>query len=230
LAKEKPRLEFFIAHNHVDNDLASETKYGLEALGITTFMAPHNVPPSEQWRAEIFTHLATCTALIAIVTESFGQSWYAVQESAMVMGKEKPVIPLRFGEAKLPGFLESIQAIPATKETIPAALTKAVNFVKSKDPAFIRTGYIVHSEARRIALQDVKAQILWRGKDSQGVTVNDEDIVARVLKLNEIDKIYEMNGYAKYRFRGALVESILTWSITIDAVTGRILSQESSGI
>ncbi len=160
MTKERTVLEFFVAHNHIDYDLAQQVKWSLEEQGVSGFLAPHDIVPSEQWRIEIMTHLGTCHALIAVVTPRFGQSVYAIQETAMVMGKGKPTIPFRFENAELPGFIESIHAVQVTRETISDAVRKAVNIVNTRDPAFIRTGFIPHSEAKRIVIEEIRNQIL----------------------------------------------------------------------
>lgn len=228
---EQYPLEIFIAHSTRDGDLAVEIKKQLEGWGATTFIAPDDIVPSEVWRQKILTQLDTCTALIAVVTENFVGSPFANQEAGIELGKGKQVIPLRFEEAKLPGFLESLQAIPTTRGTIDVAVKKVVHAIEVKDPTYIRTGYIPTSEVERITIEAVREHTLRTGKDTMSVKLKNEDIEIEWVVLREENKTYELtgsvdlqrkhtSGYDNWYFE------YWSWSIIIDAISGRVMSKK----
>lgn len=78
--------EVFLSHVHEDKALAGKVKEILEANGVSAFLAHMDMEVSEEWRTEIFRHLETSSALIAIVTEfcqiSLGKrrSWNCLRE------------------------------------------------------------------------------------------------------------------------------------------------------
>ncbi len=219
------KIEIFIAHDSRDSGLAHQVKWALEELGASTFIAPPDIGPSEDWRKEIFAHLTTCTALVAVVTENFSQSPYSNQEAGIVLGKEKPVIPIRIDEARIPGFIEARQAIPATGQTIAEAAKKAFNFVKSRDLAFIRTGFVPHSTVKDIVIREIMERILWTGRGTNKVNLLDRNIVITSLTLDEKTKTYSASGDAE--FGDGAYNVTWAWSIVVDAISGSIMGSHT---
>jgi hypothetical protein len=121
--------EVFVSYTTEDKTKAGKVKQILEANNITTFLFHDDLEVSAQWRTEILRHLNTSSALIAIVTENFANSFWANQEVGIAIGKGLPIIPLMFSDsATLRGFIETYQGIPVSesnleekvKRTIPA--------------------------------------------------------------------------------------------------------------
>ena len=174
------------------------------------------------------TQLDTCTALIAVVTENFIGSSFANQEAGIVLGKGKQVIPIRFGDAKLPGFLESLQAIPATNQTLNVAVKKTVHAIEVRDPSYIRTGYIPTPDAEETAIQTIKEHILRTGQDTKSVRVNLEDIEIYNVILNEKNKTFELTGTANLQreqpgYHNYWANEAWSWTVVIDAISGRVM-------
>jgi hypothetical protein len=107
--------EVFLSYHHEDKKIAAEVKSELKRAGFEGFLAHDDIEVSKEWRDEILTHLDSCSALTAIVTEHFAGSVWVNQEVGVAMGKRKPIVSLIFARSQaLPGFLEMFQGIPVS--------------------------------------------------------------------------------------------------------------------
>lgn len=159
--------EIFLTYHHNDRQLAGKIKRLLELKGFAVFLAHEDIEPSLEWRDTIQRHLTSCTAVIAIVTKDFDKSSYTNQEVGIAMANDKKVIPLVFDHIKLehlPGFLETRQAVHASRLGPGGALDKAVRpFVREQTPESglldrMTLGLFIFSTTCLIALPSA---ILW---------------------------------------------------------------------
>ena len=112
--ESKPAMPLlFISYSNKDKEIAARVAK-IVGEKAKTFLAHEQIGVSESWRDEILKNLRSCTAIICIVTENFSESEWTSQEAGFVYGKDRKVISLKFDDAKLPGFLESLQAIPTS--------------------------------------------------------------------------------------------------------------------
>ena len=123
--------EVFLSYPHQDKNWAGKIKKEFEKRGYDAFLAHEDIAPSAEWRAEIDNHLESCSALIAVVTKNFPMSSWTNQEVGIVRGKGKPIFSLLFEGASLPGFLESLQAIPVSQTEIEKAVDVAVQAIET---------------------------------------------------------------------------------------------------
>ncbi len=124
------RGEIFVSYHNEDIHLARKVKKQFEAYGWSAFLASDDIRPSESWRDEILRHIDSCSVLIAVVTPRTTQSAWMNQEVGIAKGKGKRIISLLFGRSgDLPGFLESIQGIFASKDDVVDAVRKANNAI-----------------------------------------------------------------------------------------------------
>lgn len=123
-------MEFFLSYNTSDKGLAGQVKRALEERGQSAFLAHEDIRPSAQWVEEIRQHLDSCTALIAIVTQDFAKSDYTNQEVGFAMGRRKPVLTFRFSNSRLPGFLQSTQAMDASVDKLASPIEKTIQSVE----------------------------------------------------------------------------------------------------
>ena len=120
--------EFFLSHHHLDKLLAGDIRKLLETKGFAAFVAHEDITPSDEWEEAIRTHLHSCTALIAVVTENFANSSFTNQEVGIALEAGKPVIPIAFGVSggNLPGFLKSKQAVFCENKPLARCVNEAV--------------------------------------------------------------------------------------------------------
>lgn len=102
----------FISHVHEDAVFASTVRDVLQKRwGIDAFVAHNDINPSKVWRNTIRSGLATCHFMVAMLHERFHASQWCDQEVGWAMGRNIPVMPVRFGPAphRFDGFLEEYQ-------------------------------------------------------------------------------------------------------------------------
>ena len=129
--------EIFLSYSHNDRILAHEIKRYLEEIDFACFLAHEEIEVTAVWRDEIRKHLDSCSGLIAIVTQNFAASAWTNQEVGIILGKEKPVVPLIFGDSTaLPAFIEAIQGIPVSVNTVGESVAKATPVFSQESVSF----------------------------------------------------------------------------------------------
>jgi hypothetical protein len=73
---------------------ANEVKMALLFYGIDSFVAHEDIVGGAEWLQQIRIALHSCDALVGILHEGFRESPWCDQEVGIVLGREKPVIPL----------------------------------------------------------------------------------------------------------------------------------------
>ena len=124
--------KFFLSYVHEYRHLAGKIKDVLEENGSKGFLAHEDIAVSSEWRDEILKNLDSCTGVIAIVTPGFAESPWVNQEVGIAIGKRRPVVPLAFGTelGRLPGFLESLQGVCLTEESVSASTKQALEVLE----------------------------------------------------------------------------------------------------
>jgi hypothetical protein len=125
--------KFFLSYVHEYRHLAGKVKDALEENGSKGFLAHEDIAVSSEWRDEILKNLDSCTGVIAIVTPGFAESPWVNQEVGIAIGKRKPVVPLAFEIEldRLPGFLESLQGVRLTEESLSASTKQALEVLRN---------------------------------------------------------------------------------------------------
>ena len=124
---------FFLSYVHEYRHVAGKIKDVLEENGSKGFLAHEDIAVSSEWRDEILKNLDSCTGVIAIVTPGFAESPWVNQEVGIAIGKRKPVVPLAFGTelGLLPGFLQSLQGICLTEESVTPSTKQALEVLQN---------------------------------------------------------------------------------------------------
>lgn len=134
--------EVFLSHAHEDKALAEKVKKILEANGVSAFLAHTDMEVSDEWRTEIFRHLETSSALIAVVTRDFSKSAWANQEVGIAFEKKLPLIPLLFdGSSVLKGVIEMYQGIPVSESSLEDVVKSTVPTINKGVPSAERKFY-----------------------------------------------------------------------------------------
>jgi TIR domain-containing protein len=100
----KGMLKVFLSHLAADRNFAGALQVCLLEYGISCFVAHNDITPTAEWVIEIETALATCDALVALLTPSFHQSNWTDQELGFAMGRGLPVFAVHLGQTPY-GFI-----------------------------------------------------------------------------------------------------------------------------
>ena len=104
----EPRL--FISHVSSIKSKAAKLATELSSLGISAFVAHEDIVPTKAWESEIEKALSTMDALVALLSDGFGESNWTDQEVGVAIGRGVPVIPVKI-DLDPYGFIGKWQAI-----------------------------------------------------------------------------------------------------------------------
>lgn len=126
-------IRVFISHSTAQVDDATKFRTALRRLGCDAFVAHKDIDPGTQWIGEIQDALASCDALVALVSKEFKTSDWCEQEVGWALGRDVPVVPVRIDITPY-GLLGTIQACKWPKTPTPAAdLASEVMSILLKD-------------------------------------------------------------------------------------------------
>jgi hypothetical protein len=108
---QKDHFRLFFSHTHPNKKLAGEIRADLLGKGIDLFVAHEMIEPTKEWMEEISVALATCDAMVALLTSDFADSAYCDQELGFALSRDVLIIPIRHG-ADPHGFISKFQALP----------------------------------------------------------------------------------------------------------------------
>ncbi|HEX6154081.1 MAG TPA: toll/interleukin-1 receptor domain-containing protein [Solirubrobacterales bacterium] len=108
---QKDHFRLFFSHTHPNKKLAAEIRTNLLDRGIDLFVAHEMIEPTKEWMEEISIALATCDAMVALLTSDFADSAYCDQELGFALSRDVLIIPIRHG-ADPHGFISKFQALP----------------------------------------------------------------------------------------------------------------------
>ena len=107
----KDHFRLFFSHTHPNKKLAAEIRADLLDKGVDLFVAHEMIEPTKEWMEEISVALATCDAMVALLTPDFAESAYCDQELGFALSRDVLIIPIRHG-ADPYGFISKFQALP----------------------------------------------------------------------------------------------------------------------
>lgn len=108
---QKDHFRLFFSHTHPNKKLAAEIRADLLDKGVDLFVAHEMIEPTKEWMEEISMGLATCDAMVALLTSDFADSAYCDQELGFALSRDVLIIPIRHG-ADPHGFISKFQALP----------------------------------------------------------------------------------------------------------------------
>lgn len=108
---QKDHFRLFFSHTHPNKKLAAEIRGDLLDKGVDLFVAHEMIEPTKEWMEEILVALATCDAMVALLTSDFADSAYCDQEVGFALSRDVLIIPIRHG-ADPHGFISKFQALP----------------------------------------------------------------------------------------------------------------------
>lgn len=103
-------LHVFISHLASNRVFAAELKRCLLEYGIAGFVAHEDIEPTKEWVEEIERGLASCDALIALLSPGFKESNWTDQEVGFCHGRRVLIVSVRQGLDPY-GFISRYQAV-----------------------------------------------------------------------------------------------------------------------
>lgn len=108
---DHPRL--FLSHKAKYRAEISKLAKNLNANGINTFVAHHDVKPTLEWRNEILNALNTMTHFVALLTDDFHGSSWTNQEVGYSFGRDTPRLFVKLSKVDPSGLANAEQAVKA---------------------------------------------------------------------------------------------------------------------
>jgi hypothetical protein len=99
-----------LSHRDTHKKIAHDLSAQLTHFGISSFVAHDTIEPDATWKKEIEKALSSMEVMIAIVTDDFFESTWTNQEVGFALGRDVPVISIKFGSKAPKGFISDIQA------------------------------------------------------------------------------------------------------------------------
>ena len=103
----------FLSHKAKYRGKISKLAKDLNANGINTFVAHHDVKPTLEWRSEILNALNTMTHFVAFLTDGFHESRWTNQEVGYAFGLRKPRLFVKLSKVDPGGLANAEQAFEA---------------------------------------------------------------------------------------------------------------------
>jgi hypothetical protein len=107
------KFRLFISHVSRVKETAAGLKVALSKYCIDSFIAHSDIEPTAEWIDEIEKALASCDALVALLTKDFPESKWTDQEVGYCVGMGILIVPVKIHVDPY-GFIGRYQAITAT--------------------------------------------------------------------------------------------------------------------
>ena len=104
-------MRLFISHKAEFKQDVAAFKGAMSDYGVSCFVAHEDIEPTKQWQSEIERALFSMDILLAWMTENFSESNWTDQEIGVAIGREIPILSVRFGKDPY-GFIGKFQAVP----------------------------------------------------------------------------------------------------------------------
>lgn len=96
----------FISHASADSDVANQVSEALEAQGLTTWIAPRDVPTGMSYPSAILGAIRSCSAAVLVLTSESNRSPHVTREIERVAASGAPILVLRVDPTPLNDELE----------------------------------------------------------------------------------------------------------------------------
>lgn len=135
--EETGRFRIFITHLASHKDSAKRLKTALGVYGVDAFVAHEDLEPGVEWIRQIVAALHSCDAAVGLVHTGFRESEWCDQEIGIVLGRDRPVVPVRM-DADPHGFFGTVQAVPGKDRDVPDVARDIVATLLSNKRTAIR--------------------------------------------------------------------------------------------
>ena len=153
--------DVFISHASRDAGMAASVCAGLEARGLSCWIAPRDIPSGQPWGASIVQGLDECPVMVLVLTAHANDSRHVMREVERADGKLARIITLRVDDVvlnpNLEYFLSADHWFDATRPPLEAhlpALAEAVQALRRLPRGPGRTTMATTAAAKPAALSD----------------------------------------------------------------------------
>jgi hypothetical protein len=102
----------FLSYQTADKKAAGRLKGVLTRAGVKTFLAHEDITVSEEWRLKILEEIAKADIFICLLSESYMNSAWCVQESGIAAFRPGiAIIPLSLDSTTPKGFISHVQSV-----------------------------------------------------------------------------------------------------------------------
>lgn len=109
----------FLSYQTSDKAAAGQVKKVLASIGIAAFLAHEDIAVSEEWRLKILEQIGKAKIFIALLSKSYFQSVWCVQESGIAVYRgDMTVVPISLDGTIPKGFMSSFQSVKVDPNAI----------------------------------------------------------------------------------------------------------------
>ncbi len=121
-------FRLFLTHIAPEKSDAVELKTALALYGVDGFVAHEDVDPGSEWLKQIQAALRSCDALVGLLHDGYQESKWCDQEVGIVIGRDRPVIPVRIDLMPY-GFFGQVQAVNGSQKQWPRLAREIVDIL-----------------------------------------------------------------------------------------------------
>ena len=125
-------VRMFISHRDPDKEIARELADGLEAYGISAFVAHKEIDPTDEWKDEILKGLKSMEVMLAIIMDDFHNRVWPNQEIGFAFAQKVPIVSIKFDEKDPQGFISSSQAMNGKVDELDILVENIYNVLTTK--------------------------------------------------------------------------------------------------
>lgn len=125
---EKEYFRLFISHRTTRCKEASLLSASLNHYGITSFVAPDQIKPTDAWLSKMEAAIFSSDAIIGLISSDFTESLWTDQELGIAYGRNIPILTVNMGIDPY-GFIGKYQAMRYEESPLEFKLARAVYYV-----------------------------------------------------------------------------------------------------
>jgi hypothetical protein len=175
----------FLSHKSDVKDKTAKLKEQLKLFGAACFLAHEDIHPTRAWQDEIENALSSMGALVALMTESFHDSYWTDQEVGFAFGRGVPIISVKLGRDPY-GFIGKFQALSCSWESADKEIVKLLVKHDQMLDAYIKAVKRCGSFDEANKLSEILPSIN---------KLSDRQVRDLISAFNENDQVYLSHGF-----------------------------------
>jgi hypothetical protein len=157
-------MHVFISHSRRNGGAALKLSEKLEARGTKTWLDMREIDAGADWNVRVADAIRGAHGFVFLIgpgnqsDQSQRFEWQVITEEEYYLDPDKPLIPVVLGEAELPGFLKTRQALRISESSIDfdALADKVAHAVEQPHETVDHENLVRGREARQRAMKDLE--------------------------------------------------------------------------